>query len=334
MGGSVTYGPLAFNKYTNRFRVSIVANIGQKDWTAENQKFLDERFSGKGIRLVDVSRDQAGSAMMATTAYRLVYDEQNIRTLSLVNKGLPIVPDQLEPLLLSSSRNIGAIFFVPVAAEFDESLVVKVGEMLEKKGKADAAIFAMDAQGLIRDFRGSAVITRDAESMKKKLALCARYLSFLKAEYSEALAILASASDPKPSPSDCAVRLQREFSIPIVAVTLGPGGCFVAMRGEPHYVPAFKPERVEDETGSGDVFLACTIAEMLCSTEKKEGPDFPCERHVLEAVKCGSAATSFRIEQRGPSSFQDRSTVKDRVANGENIRIDSFSSSTNYANLE
>eukprot|EP01027_Heterolobosea_sp_BB2_P025621 GEZU01039320.1.p1 GENE.GEZU01039320.1~~GEZU01039320.1.p1 ORF type:complete len:794 (-),score=186.58 GEZU01039320.1:69-2450(-) len=130
MGGSVTYGPLAAASFCSSSSrddeigctVRIISWIGD-DITPENRKFIQERFENAPnimIHRLQSSTDDSQEPN-TTAAYKLEYDENNCRTLSLPQKGRPIGVDHVK-------RHIGspdAVFFVPIAAEFDEDLIIQ-----------------------------------------------------------------------------------------------------------------------------------------------------------------------------------------------------------------
>jgi 2-dehydro-3-deoxygluconokinase len=58
-----------------------------------------------------------------------------------------------------------------------------------------------------------------------------------------------------------------DFGCKIVAVKLGKDGCYVAKRGESHFVPGYNVEKVEDTVGAGDGFAAGFLAGVLRNLE-------------------------------------------------------------------
>ncbi|ELR19532.1 uncharacterized protein ACA1_269740 [Acanthamoeba castellanii str. Neff] len=228
LGGSVTYGPLAVATLGRGCRVRVVCRVGQ---AAAADPFLTSLRTAGTVDLSGVEWMEG-----ADTSYLLKYDKSGHRTLSLREKGYPVPQD----LVLKHVGRPDAILFVPVAGEFDETLVVAVAKDLRHKGCRP--IIAIDIQGYLRAFEGDRVCTREAEEMVGKLDRVGRYLTFLKAEYGEAQAILGL----DLSPAECA------------------NGSFLATKAlGVTFVPTYKPERVRDETGCGDTYLACTISELL-----------------------------------------------------------------------
>eukprot|EP01112_Ceratiomyxa_fruticulosa_P010123 TRINITY_DN2670_c0_g1_i6.p1 TRINITY_DN2670_c0_g1~~TRINITY_DN2670_c0_g1_i6.p1 ORF type:complete len:280 (+),score=44.87 TRINITY_DN2670_c0_g1_i6:512-1351(+) len=220
-----------------------------------------------------------------------------------------------------------ALFFVPVAAEFDENLVFQVMKHFVSLGHVSTFV-AFDVQGFIRSFRGRRVITRSKEKMimkLKTLGLISLELNFptiLKTEYAEATAILGNLT-----PTECA-RTLRDFGFTIVSVTMGGLGSYLstALTGEV-YIPTFKPERVADETGCGDTFLTCFVLELLQQrmnnfqssvqpTGDTKNVLEVTREQVIHAAKVGSCAASFLVEQVGPNGFQKRDAILERVKNG------------------
>lgn len=229
--------------------------------------------------------------------------------------------------ILSSdvSRNISkpeAIFFVPVAAEFSEDLVIEVMKHvheIHKEDKSYRPIVALDAQGFVRNFAGSRVITRSQDEMVAKFEKLASFvnqsnITILKAEYAEAVVIVGSLSPP-----ECGKALRNKFGFSVVSVTMGHLGGYLSseVTGEV-YIPTFKPVQAVDETGCGDTFLTCTVLELLSHKQQassKENIPFSKE-NLINSVLVGSAAASFLVEKIGPEGFASREKILDRVKNG------------------
>jgi sugar/nucleoside kinase (ribokinase family) len=317
-GGSVTYGSLAAATYGCSPRV--ITTVGDdlpegflKTLEAQNIIFVGDIKPGKN------------------TSYKLYYDANYNRTLSLMEKGFPI---QVNDVL----KNIGkpdAIFFVPIAAEFDETLLIDVVSSLLRT-HADTSyhpIVAMDVQGFIRTFVGKRVSTRSTVDMIAKFKTLSvlqglGVTTILKAEYAEASAIVGPL-DPK----EAALQLRKDFGFDIVSVTMGPLGGYLSssLTGEV-YVPTFKPKGVMDETGCGDTFLTTAVLELLHAQKQNKDASahgvFHAKAHVqthlavtsgqlLHAFLVGSAAASFLVECIGPQGFATREKLLERISSGE-----------------
>eukprot|EP01113_Clastostelium_recurvatum_P017288 TRINITY_DN2023_c0_g1_i1.p1 TRINITY_DN2023_c0_g1~~TRINITY_DN2023_c0_g1_i1.p1 ORF type:complete len:362 (+),score=87.65 TRINITY_DN2023_c0_g1_i1:43-1128(+) len=314
-GGSVTYGSLAASTYGVTPRViSIVGSDFPPEFLArlKDEHKIDVT---SGIRTCDGK----------TTSYRLHYDEAGKRTLKLEEKGHEITIADVE----GSIGTPDALFFVPVAAEFDDQFVLDAMTLLASRAKSSpphasssshrTPVVGLDVQGFLRTFEGKRVLTRDREVMLHKLkvlgsvAASAGAFVILKTEHGEAEAILGPMD-----PASCAKELRTRFGFSIVSVTMGGLGGYLSSEATGEvYVPTFTPRTVTDETGCGDTFLAGLVLELLhqaqeakCTIAGLSGDG------VLYAAKMGSAAASFCVESLGPSGFQSRDRVAERVRDG------------------
>jgi len=320
-GGSATYGSLAAAIYG--CTPKVISNLGD-DLPQDHLKKLQDK------HIIFVGDSKPGK----NTSYKLYYDESYNRTLSLLEKGHPIESKDV----LKTIGKPDAILFVPIAAEFDEDLVIDVIKHLkEQHGKEYHPIVALDVQGFIRTFVGKRVSTRSKEEMITKFKKFSEIhdlgvITILKAEYAEASAIVGPVS-----PVEAALQLRKDFGFTVVSVTMGPLGGYLSssITGEV-YVPTFKPTVVTDETGCGDTFLACAVAEILyiqkttrgSSTHNifnTKGTDENGARNILvitggqllHAFLVGSAAASFLVEKMGPDGFATREKILERISTGE-----------------
>jgi sugar/nucleoside kinase (ribokinase family) len=140
MGGSVTYGPLAASAFG--FSPRIICNVGEDIPTA----FLDTLINENRIDLSGVNHVRG-----CNTSYLLEYDQRGHRTLRLKEKGSPINLD----LVLRFIGRPDAVFFVPIAGEFDEDLVIYIAKKFENDKIHDnkpMPIIATDIQGAPKHF--------------------------------------------------------------------------------------------------------------------------------------------------------------------------------------
>ena len=89
-------------------------------------------------------------------------------------------------------------------------------------------------------------------------------------------------------------------------MTLGEKGSMIYKKGNPILkIPAFKPKKVSDETGAGDVYFSIFLYEFS-----------NCDKSWDSIKKVGflaSAAASFLVEKKGPSGFVLKKDVLRRV---------------------
>jgi len=70
-------------------------------------------------------------------------------------------------------------------------------------------------------------------------------------------------------------------------------------------IPAFKPKRVADETGPGDVYLSIFLYEFIHSSKSWES--------VKNSAYLASSAASFLVEKKGPAGFETKKEVLKRM---------------------
>jgi len=92
----------------------------------------------------------------------------------------------------------------------------------------------------------------------------------------------------------------------IFIMTLGDKGSMIIKNGEEILkIPAFKPRRVVDETGAGDIYFSIFLYEFIRSDKSWQA--------VKNAAYIASAAASFLIEKKGPAGFETKKKVIKRV---------------------
>jgi len=98
----------------------------------------------------------------------------------------------------------------------------------------------------------------------------------------------------------------------ISIMTLGESGSLVAKKDKDTIrIHAFQPEKVIDETGAGDVYLAIFLYEFLNSEKSWKA--------VKNAAYLASSAASFEVEEKGVRGFKSKEKVYDRMHKGEII---------------
>jgi sugar/nucleoside kinase (ribokinase family) len=89
-------------------------------------------------------------------------------------------------------------------------------------------------------------------------------------------------------------------------MTLGDQGSLIYQKGKKLLkIPAFKPQRVADETGAGDVYLSIFLYEYLNCDKSWDS--------VEEIGYLASAAASFVVERKGTSGFVEKEKVLQRI---------------------
>jgi len=92
----------------------------------------------------------------------------------------------------------------------------------------------------------------------------------------------------------------------IYIMTMGEKGSMLTKKGEKILnIPAFKPRRVIDETGAGDVYFSIFLYEFIHSDKSWKS--------IEEDAYLASAAASFLVEKRGPAGFVTKRAVLKRM---------------------
>jgi len=93
----------------------------------------------------------------------------------------------------------------------------------------------------------------------------------------------------------------------IYIMTMGEAGSLILKKGKNILkIPAYKPKRVLDETGAGDVYLTVFLYELLNSDMTW--------KEIEKSAHLASAAASFLVEKKGPKGFETKKRILKRVA--------------------
>jgi sugar/nucleoside kinase (ribokinase family) len=247
-------------------RVSVISKLGN-DFPEAYVWWLKQ----EGIDFSNVYRDEAS----VTTRFELRYSEDfTHRTLRSKSIMSPITVEEIArfPKAL-------AVHISPIAGEITYDVVEKL--------RGSCEFMSLDPQGLVRRFDGEGNVSVDSLMDKRILEL----VDIFKSSLEEIRAITGLAE------LDQAVRAIHDYGVRIVIATLGEGGAAVSVEGTMHNVPAFKPVRLVDPTGAGDVFIGSFMAEYVCGGD-------------CSWCSCvGSAAASLVVEGVGPTSLGDREEI-------------------------
>lgn len=112
----------------------------------------------------------------------------------------------------------------------------------------------------------------------------------------------------KDDPLDMAAALLEKFGIPIVAISHGAEGCFVATEKEAFQSPAYRIHPV-DGTGSGDAFHAGMIFGFLKGWDMQDTAKFANACGALNTIKLG--ARSGMCSEDEVRSFMERNETYD-----------------------
>ena len=223
---------------------------------------LEERCRALGIEL------HAREAEVTTT-FGFRYEEgRRILTLRARSRSLALadVPAGL--------RSADAVVLGSVAHEIDRSLV----------GAFGSAATVVTAQGYLREW------TADGSIHPRR--------------WEDVAAVAGAASAIVLSEEDVAGDLgepRRWAGHTPVIVTLAERGSLVLADGREEMVPAYRADRVVDQTGAGDAFAAGLAVALA------EG------RPLIAAVRFAHAVASFAVEGVATDGLADRATVEGRM---------------------
>lgn len=287
LGGSVSFGSLALNKYNHKFKLGIISHIGRLNFNLKLIKHLKTmNISLRGIKWSDTQN----------TKFVLDYLDHN-RILTLKSRSPDLKIDDIPKYYLENPPD--AIVLVPLCNEISYYYVSRILDLFPE------AIIGIDAQGFLRkiDSEGKVSYLPDEtliSNIKKIIHLCGNRL-ILKGSEIE-MKLISGYEEYHDI-----MNYFREFNTnSIFIMTLGESGSWLVKNDEKLLkIPAFKPRRVKDETGAGDVYLAIFLIEYILSDKNW--------RAVKKSAYIASAAASFLVEKKGTLGVETKRKVLKRV---------------------
>jgi len=287
LGGSVSFGSLALKKYTKNVNVSIISNLGKKNF---NLKLL-KPFNKKGI-------DLSGMIMLNTDNTNFVLDYFNhARVLTLKSRSPNLNFNDIPEKFFLNLPQI--IILAPLCNEISIDYVKNVIKSFPN------ALVGVDLQGFIRkiDENGQVFYVPELEIIEHVKEIIKLIGDRLILKGSEIEMKILSGKENLVEVMQYFYEFNNQA---IYIMTLGERGSMIIKQDkEIIKVPAFKPKRVADETGAGDVYLAIFMYEYFNS--KRTWKD------VEKAAYLASAAASFLVEKKGPSGIKNKKKVLKRV---------------------
>lgn len=291
-GGAVTFASLAAKTSEPSSRIGIGTKVGI-DFPAE----LLQPFKHKGIDLACMLVD----ARSPTTRFELVY-EGGTRTVSCPARCSELRFDEFPPELWNARRfHVGSIC---------REIGLPFMEQMGAAATSDAPV-GIDLQGVLRDIHpdGRVGLVSQAEALAttRKIHEIFGKRLVIKGDDFECAAV-SGVGDPVK----CIEYFLAEFKDITVLLTLGRKGSFVGKMeaGTPviERIPAFKPERIVDETGAGDTYLVSFLSRL---------DDSSCTASTCkDAALFASAASSFLVEKERCTGLQSAAEILGRVKNG------------------
>jgi len=287
LGGSVSYGSLALTKYDPNLKIGIISHVGKLNFSPKLlNKLKHKQIDLSGIKWSNTSN----------TKFVLDYWNHN-RILTLESKSPNLRFEDTPHSYLKNPPH--AIMLVPICNEISYEYVVNVLDEFPN------IIIGIDVQGFLRkiDNQGKISYIQDDKiisNMKKIIHLIGDRLVL---KGSEIEMKLISGCEKYEDIMECF----RDYNTnSIFIMTLGESGSYLVKNGEKLLkIPAFKPKRVKDETGAGDVYLAVFLREYIFSNKAWN--------EVEQCAYKASAAASFLVEEKGTHGIETKEKVLKRV---------------------
>jgi len=294
LGGSVSYCSLSLSNYTQDVRIGIISHIGKLNF---NNSLLD-KIKNKKIDLRGIKYSQ-----VKNTNFILDYFD-HARNLTLKSKSPNLDFKDIPLEYLSDPPDIFAL--VPLCNEISCEYVAQILHQFPD------AYIGIDLQGFIRkiDEDGKVAYIYENEiisNMKKIIDLTGERLILKGSE--EEMNLLAGECDDLEK---VMIHCNKYDNDGIYIMTLGDKGSMLTKKGEEILnIPAYKPRRVVDETGAGDVYFSIFLYEFIHSDKSWQA--------VKNAAYIASSAASFLIEKKGPAGFESKIRVLKRVKKAKYI---------------
>lgn len=288
-GGAVTFGSIAAKTSEQGSRIGIATKVG-----IDLKQDLLAPLKAKKIDLSCMIVDEQAP----TTRFELVY-EGGKRTVSCPARCSALLFDDFPEELWSARRfHIGSI-----CGEISLSFIEKMGNSI-----IDEQPIGIDLQGVLRDVHDDGTISlipqNDALEATRKIHDVFGKKLIIKGDDFECAAV--SGID---DPVQCIEYFLSEFDDVTVLLTMGRNGSYLGKiwDGETiiEKIPAFKPDRIVDETGAGDTYLVSYLSRLESSSCSFD----TCK----EAALFASAASSFLVEDTKFKGLQPAQKIIERV---------------------
>ena len=288
LGGSVSYCSLALRTYAKDVKICIISNLGRLNF---NDSLLDiiknEDIDLKGVKWTETYN----------TNFILDYFNHS-RTLSLKSRSPNLSFTDIPLEYLNNPPDVFVL--VPLCNEITYEYVSQIIKNFPN------AYIGIDLQGFIRKINENGIVTyiQDDEiisNMRQIIKLIGDNL-ILKGSEEEMKLLACEYEDINKVMEHCKIYDNKAIYI----ITLGEKGSMLTKKGEELLkIPAFKSRGVVDETGAGDVYFSIFLYEFIHSDKSWKS--------VEKAAYLASAAASFLVEEKGPTGFQTRKKVLERV---------------------
>ena len=288
LGGTVTFGSLALKTYTKSTKISVISNLGLQNFN----KSLLKHFDDKNIDFSGVKTFETDN-----TNFELNYSNHS-RSLTLKSCSPKLIFEDIPEKILSTPPSI--LVLAPLCNEISFEYVSKIVK------KFPNTYIGIDLQGFIRyiNDNGEVSYIRDENIISNMIKIINLIGDRLILKGSEVEMKLLSNYEEFPKIMGYFRKFENRA---IFIMTMGEVGSLILKNGENLLkIPAYKPKRVLDETGAGDVYLTIFLYELLNSDMTWE--------EIEKSAHLASAAASFLVEKKGPRGFEARKRILKRVA--------------------
>jgi len=296
LGGSVCYCSLALRTYTKNARIYIISHIGRKNF---KNSLLD------AVKNKDIDLRGIKYSNVENTNFILEYFDHN-RTLTLKSRSPDLEFQDIPQEYINNPPDI--IVFVPLCNEISYEYILQTSK------KFPFACIGIDLQGFIRniDINGKVSYINNEETitnLNKIIDLIGDRLILKGSE--EEMKLLAN----EYNDLEKVMKYFDKYDINgIFIMTLGEKGSMIYKKGNPIIkIPAFKPTKVSDETGAGDVYFSIFLYEYSHSDKSWES--------IKKIALLSSASASFLVEKKGPLGFATKKKVLKRLEKKDYIKL-------------
>ena len=295
LGGSVTYSSLALKTYKKDIKIRILSHIGNSNF---DLKMLDP------LRNHNIDLQGVKFSEVENTNFILEYfDHTRVLTLRSKSPNLEIKDIPLEYLENPSD----VIVLVPLCNEISYEYTKQI------LTKFPNSYVGIDLQGFIRkiDQNGKVSYIYDDEIISNltKIINLIKDKLILKGSEEE----IKLFTNYKTDLYDTMNHFKNYDSNGIYIMTLGDKGSLIYKKGKSMLeIPAFRPKKIRDETGAGDVYFSIFLYEFLQSDKSWNA--------IKKAAYLASAAASFLVEKKGPSGCVAKKKVLNRIKKKDYIK--------------
>jgi sugar/nucleoside kinase (ribokinase family) len=288
LGGSVSYCSLALSNYTKEVKIGIISHIGEINFNISLlDKIKNNKMDLKGIKYSHVKN----------TNFILDYYD-HARTLTLKSKSPNLNFKDIPLDYLNNPPEIIAL--VPLCHEISYDYITQI------LNKLPNVYIGIDLQGFIRKIDDLGKVSYIYEkqiisNIEKIIDLIGDRLILKGSE--EEMNLLAEGCDDFEEIMNYCLKYNNNG---IYIMTMGEKGSMLSKKGEKIiYIPAFKPEKIVDETGAGDVYFSIFLYEFIHSDKSWIS--------IEKAAYLASAAASFIVEKKGSTGFKPKKAVLKRM---------------------